>query len=199
MIYYLSKYICLFFLFLFFHFRVSGSSFIPKSGPCLIVSNHSSYLDPVVIGCASPRRVYFVAKEELFRHPLTNFFLHQLGAFSLKRDEADKSAVRAIFSLLKQGKVVCLFPEGTRNSGQVREFRPGSVKLLIRAKVPVVVAGISGTYYSMPRGKNFPRPFPVQVNYAPPLEMADPEPEELAGRIRGKMEELTNVRTTEND
>ncbi|MEN3185917.1 MAG: lysophospholipid acyltransferase family protein [Atribacterota bacterium] len=166
MVYFLSKYLALFLLKLFFRFRVKGQFSIPKEGPCVIVSNHSSYLDPIVIGCAAPRRVYFVAKEELFRNPLARFFLYQLGAFPLRRKEVDQVAVKRIFTLLRQGKVVCLFPEGTRNDGVIREFKPGVIKLLLKAKVPLVVAGIRGTYESFPRGARFPRPFPIQVAFS---------------------------------
>ncbi len=166
MIYFLSKYLALFLLKLLFHFRVAGRASIPREGPCIIISNHSSYLDPIVIGCASPRRVYFVAKEELFRHPVARFFLHQLGAFPLRRQETDQTAVKKIFALLKRGKVVCLFPEGTRNDGVLREFKSGVIKLLLRARVPIVIAGIRGTYESLPRGAKYPRLFPIRVVFS---------------------------------
>lgn len=185
MIYFLSKYLALFLLKLFFHFRVKGQFSIPKGGPCIIVSNHSSYLDPIVIGCAAPRRVYFVAKEELFRNPLARFFLHQLGAFPLRRKEVDQVAVKRIFTLLRQGKAVCLFPEGTRNDGVIREFKPGVIKLLLKIKVPLVVAGIRGTHESFPRGAKFPRPFPIRVAFS--RLVLSPTVEELELDIRKEM------------
>lgn len=192
MIYFLSKYIALFLLKLFFRFRVSGQFLIPKKGPCIIVANHSSYLDPIVIGCASPRRVHFVAKEELFRNPVARFFLYQLGAFPLRRKEADQAAIRKIFSLLREGKVVCLFPEGTRNDGTLRDFKPGVMKLLWKAKVPVVIAGIRGTYESLPRGAKFLRVFPIRVAFSyftfPPSYTV----EKLESEIRKEMEVLLN-------
>ncbi len=190
MIYYISKYLGLFLLHLFCHFRVSGRSHFPKSSPCLIVSNHASYLDPIVIGCACPRRVYFVAKEELFKNSIARFFLSQLGAFPLSRGEADRKAVKKIFSLLKENKVVCLFPEGTRNQGKIGDFRSGAIKLLMKAKVDVVVAGVTGTFESYPRGAKFPKPHPIRVHFSEPITQNDLTQSEWEERLKRKMEEL---------
>jgi len=189
MIYFLSKYLALFLLKLFFHFRVRGQIAIPRRGPCLILSNHSSYLDPIVIGCASPRRIYFVAKEELFRNPVARFFLHQLGAFPLRRKEVDQAAVKRIFTLFREGKVVCLFPEGTRNDGVLKEFKSGVIKLLLKARVPVVIAGIRGTHESLPRGVKFPRFFPIRVTFSS-WAFPSSEVEEAELSIRREMEVL---------
>ncbi|HPT64120.1 MAG TPA: lysophospholipid acyltransferase family protein [Candidatus Atribacteria bacterium] len=190
MIYYICKYLAIFLLKVFFSFRVKGVNHIPRQGPCILVANHSSNLDPIVLGCASSRRVHFVAKEELFRNPLASFFLRRLGAFPLHRGEGDKEAVKRIFSLLKEGKVVGLFPEGTRNQGELGTFQRGALKLLLRAEVPVVVAGIRGTYESLPRGKKIPRPFPIQVTFSPPFEVKGWSVEEVEKKIREEMEAL---------
>ena len=190
MIYYISKYLGLFLLYLFCRFRVSGRKNFPKSTPCLIVSNHASYLDPIVIGCACPRRVYFVAKEELFQNPVAKFFLNQLGAFPLRRGEADRSAVKKIFALIKENKVVCLFPEGTRNQGEVGDFRSGAIKLLMKAKADVVVAGVTGTFESYPRGARFPKPHPIQVHFSEPLPQNGLNQSEWEERLKRKMEDF---------
>ncbi len=188
MIYYICKYLALFLLKVFCAFRVEGKKNVPPHGPCFIVANHSSNLDPVVVGCASPRRVYFVAKEELFRNPLASFFLHQLGAFPLRRGEVDKEAVRTIFELVKKGRVVCFFPEGTRNDGSLSAFRRGALKLLLKARVPVVVASIRGTYESFSKYRRFPRPFPIRVVFSPPLLPENLPMEILEEEIRKRME-----------
>lgn len=192
MIYFFSKYIALFLLKFFFHFRVNGQSSVPKEGPCIIVANHSSYLDPIVIGCAFPRRVYFVAKEELFRNPVARFFLYQLGAFPLRRREADQTAIRKIFSLLSEGKVVCLFPEGTRNDGVLGDFKPGVVKLIWKTKVPVVIAGIRGTYESLPRSAKFLRFSPIRVAFSYFVFPPSYTVEKLGSEIHKRMEVLLN-------
>jgi len=195
MIYYISKYLAIFLLKIFCSFRVTGVKHIPSQGPCILVANHSSNLDPIVLGCASFRRVYFVAKEELFRNPLASFFLRRLGAFPLRRGEGDKEAVKRIFSLLREGKVVGLFPEGTRNRGELGDFQRGALKLLLHAGVPVVVAGIKGTYESLPRDKKIPRPFPIRVSFSSPFEVKGWSVEEVEKKIREEMEALLS----END
>ncbi len=193
MIYYLSKYIALFLLYTFFRFRVRGREFVPRNGPCFIVSNHSSYLDPIVVGCASPRRVYFVAKEELFSNPVARFFLKQLGAFPLRRGEADREAVKTILALLRKNKAVCLFPEGTRNQGTVQELRSGAVKLLMKSKVPIVVAGLRGTYESYPQGSKRIHIHPISVSFSVPLEELPQNLEESKMTLMEKMEALSSA------
>ncbi|MCS7242376.1 lysophospholipid acyltransferase family protein [Candidatus Caldatribacterium sp.] len=188
MIYYLCKYLALFLLKVFCFFQVRGREYFPRRGPCFLISNHSSYLDPVVLGCAAPRRVYFVAKEELFRNPVVAFLLRQLGAFPLRRGEIDKEAVRTIFRLLREGKVVCFFPEGTRNDGTIKPFRKGALKLLLKSNVPVVVASIRGTYESFPRCRKFPRPFPIKVVFSSPFIPNSCSLEVLEDEIRRRME-----------
>jgi len=190
MVYYLSKYIGLFLLYVFFRFRVNGRQYFPKYSPCLIVSNHASYLDPIVIGCACPRRVYFVAKEELFQRPVARFFLNQLGAFPLRRNEADRSAVKKIYSLLKEKKVVCLFPEGTRDQGEIGDFRSGAIKLLMKSGAEVVVAGITGTHQSYPRGAKFPKPYPIRVSFSRPIPQSNLTQSEWEEILKRQMEEI---------
>ncbi|MEN3203448.1 MAG: lysophospholipid acyltransferase family protein, partial [Atribacterota bacterium] len=146
------------------------------------------YLDPIVLGCAAPRRVYFVAKEELFRNPVASFFLRQLGAFPLRRGEVDKEAVRTILQLVREGKVVCFFPEGTRNDGAIKPFRRGALKLLVRGNVPVIVASVKGTYESFSRHRKFPRPFPIKVVFSPPFMPGDFTLEALENEVRRRME-----------
>lgn len=192
MIYYLSKWIALFFLKIFFRFRVEGRENFPAQGPCIVVSNHASYLDPIVIGCAAPRRIYFMAKEELFRNPLSAFFLKQLGAFPLRREEGDRQAIKRIFSLLREENVVGLFPEGTRNEGKVRDFRPGAIKLLLKAQVPVIVGRIDGTFDSLPRGRKIPRLVPISVFFSPPLVDFSTPLEVFEAKIKEKMEDAAS-------
>ena len=120
--------------------------------------------------------------------------MQRLGAFPLHRGAVDNGAVQRIFSLLGEGKVVGLFPEGTRGEGKVGDFQRGALKLLLRAQVPVVVAGIRGTYESLPRGKKIPRPFPIQVSFSSPVEVKGWNIEEVEKKIREEMEALLSER-----
>ena len=124
---------------------VTGMERVPASGPLIIVANHQSNIDPPLIGAIFPRRVWFLAKEGIFRNPVSNWFLRSWGAFPLRRGETDARAFRWIMGKLSQGEVVMLFPEGTRNPGAMGEAHPGISQLALKMNVPLVPIGITGT------------------------------------------------------
>ena len=108
----------------FFHlyFRLSriGREHVPESGPVIFAANHRSFLDPFVIATIARRPMYYVAKEELFRHRLTAWFLNSLGAFPVRRGQGDADMLETAKAILARGDAVLMFPEGTR-------IRPGSL------------------------------------------------------------------------
>ncbi|GAB4457596.1 MAG: hypothetical protein OHK0029_17670 [Armatimonadaceae bacterium] len=125
---------------------VQGEENVPASGPVLLVSNHVSYLDPCSIGVASPRRVVFMAKAELFEHPVLSFLLRGVDSFPVRRGEADRNAFRTTLTMLEEGRVICIFPEGTRSSdGNLTEAEPGAALFAIRTGCPVVPVYVSGS------------------------------------------------------
>jgi len=93
-----------------FRLQAKGIEHIPKKGGFILASNHVSYLDPIVLGAISPRKLNFMAKEELFCHPLISWFLSRVGAFPVKRDSADLSALKYALRRLREGKALILFP-----------------------------------------------------------------------------------------
>jgi len=103
-----------------------GKEHVAKSGPVILAPNRVSYLDPVIVGVATSRRVHFMARKELFRNPLVGWFLHALQAFPVTRERIDPSTLKRTLSLLAAGQVVLMFPEGTRGDGRtVRPAKPG--------------------------------------------------------------------------
>ncbi|MGO0122433.1 lysophospholipid acyltransferase family protein [Desulfothermobacter acidiphilus] len=128
-------------------FQVEGRENFPRTGPVIIVANHQSYLDPVALGCALPRRVYYMAKEELFRIPGFGLLLKCLGAFPVKREELDRRALRTALNLLARGQVLGLFPEGTRGqeAGRLLPLQPGAALLALQSGAPVVPVALTGT------------------------------------------------------
>ncbi|GAV22304.1 lysophospholipid acyltransferase family protein [Carboxydothermus pertinax] len=129
------------FMLVFKGMRVEGLENVPKTGPYIVIANHESYLDPVAVGCALPHQVYFMAKKELFAVPLLGFIIKKLGAFPVKRDEVDLTAVKTALRHLKDGKVVGIFPEGTRLK-TLGEFHEGAASLALKAAVPVLPVGL---------------------------------------------------------
>jgi 1-acyl-sn-glycerol-3-phosphate acyltransferase len=129
-----------------FGFRVTGRERVPRTGPVIIASNHISYGDPPVVGSAVPREVYFLAKEELFANPAFGWLISRYNAIALKRSVGDIGAVRRAVDLLKQGRAVLMFPEGTRSlSGKLLKPKPGVGLIACLAAAPVVPAYVTGT------------------------------------------------------
>lgn len=127
-------------------FSVQGAESFPKEGPVLCVSNHTSYLDPVAIGDVCPRRVLFMAKAELFENKLLNHLLRGVDSFPVKRGEADLTAVKSALGYLKAGRVVCIFPEGTRQDSEEELGPPeaGAATFAIKTGCPVVPVFVRG-------------------------------------------------------
>ncbi|MGB9678585.1 MAG: lysophospholipid acyltransferase family protein [Thermoanaerobacteraceae bacterium] len=148
MFYYFAKYIVLAIIKIIFRIKVEGIQNIPEKGPIIICPNHISLLDPPVIGALINRRVYFMAKAELYKNPILGFLLKKgLGAFPVKRGTADFSAIKTALSYLKKGQAVGIFPEGTRSkNGKLKDAEAGVSLLAIKSRALVIPIGISGKY-----------------------------------------------------
>jgi 1-acyl-sn-glycerol-3-phosphate acyltransferase len=151
-----------------FGFRVSGRELIPRSGAVIIASNHISYCDPPVVGSGVPREVYFLAKEELFRNRAFGWLIRQYNAIALRRSVGDVGAVRRAVELLKQGKAVLMFPEGTRSlSGRLLKPKPGVGMIASLTSAPVVPAYVTGSNHL---GAAFLRKTTMAVRFGRPIE-----------------------------
>lgn len=132
-------------LVVFKRWEVFGKDNLPLDGGVIITSNHSSYWDPIIVGSACSREVNFMAKEELFNIPVLGFLIKRLNAFPVKRNEADRTAIRKALVILKNKEVVGIFPEGARNEGELLEPHLGVGLLALKAKVPVLPVAIYGS------------------------------------------------------
>jgi len=153
-------------------FRVEGqgTEHIPAEGAVLIVANHSSVLDPPIVGGMCPRQLTFLAKAELFRVPVFGWLIRRLGAQPLRREGADPSALRMARRVLAEGKALLVFPEGTRGEeGVLREAKAGAALLAVQSGAAVVPAYVHGTGRAWPRGRRLPRPVKVRVTFGAPL------------------------------
>ena len=155
---------------LLFGLRGRGTEHVPSTGPVLLVANHASVLDPPLVGGASPRRLSFLAKAELFRIPLFGGLIRRLGARPLRREGPDAGALRTALRVLRDGGALLVFPEGTRGEdGVFGPAKPGAGMLAILGQAPVVPVYISGSGRAWPRGRKFPRRASVTVTFGPPL------------------------------
>ncbi|MBL7189130.1 MAG: 1-acyl-sn-glycerol-3-phosphate acyltransferase [Phycisphaerae bacterium] len=164
--FWLARWLCRLFCLLFFRMRTYGRENIPRKGPFVLISNHQSYLDPVLCACPIKRRVSFLARESLFTHWLFGRMITSVGTIPLKLGEADISAMRKVIDVLKQGRGACLFPEGTRSiDGKITPFKPGFGLLCRRGKAAVVPVVIDGAFESWPRHKKLFSPGSIVVCY----------------------------------
>src|SRR5918911_3400719 len=126
----------------FFHlyFRMSriGREHVPQEGPVIFAANHRSFLDPLVIAMLARRPIYFVAKRELFRHPVVAWLLSSLGAFPIRRGTGDADMLETAKAILARGDAVVMFPEGTRvRPGALGRPRRGVGRLALETGAPV--------------------------------------------------------------
>ena len=126
--------------------RVEGLGNVPATGAFLMVSNHLNLVDPPVLGALIPRRITFMAKEELFRAPIVGWVVRWYGAFPVRRGQPDRQALRRASEVLQRGGVVGMFPEGTRSkTGKMKEAHSGAALVAMLADVPVLPVAITGT------------------------------------------------------
>ena len=128
---------------LLYRVHIAGIENIPESGGCIIASNHTSLMDPVILGVVEKRQIHFMAKAELFKIPLLNSIIRALGAFPVHRAEGDVTAIKHTIETIAEGKLLCIFPQGTRCGGvPVREtadkLKSGIGLIAMRAESPVV-------------------------------------------------------------
>ncbi len=157
---------------LWFRVRISGAEQIPSEGAAIIAPNHKSFMDAFFIGLATPRRVRYMAKAELFKGPLAWLFA-RLGAFPVRRGEADADAVETARVLLGQGELVVVFSEGTRVDEPDALGSPhhGAGRLALETGAPIVPAAITGTHrlWAGP----IPKPRRVQVAFRARVEVGN--------------------------
>ncbi len=156
-------------------FRAQGTEHIPPSGGVILASNHQSYLDPIVVGCASPRvPVHFMARESLFRSRILAFYFRHTHTFGVRRGGADREAWGHFESLVRSGETVSFFPEGTRSvDGRLGRAHPGSGMLIHRcAGATVIPTRIRGTYRVLNRDRGLVGLGPVSIAFGPPVDLS---------------------------
>jgi 1-acyl-sn-glycerol-3-phosphate acyltransferase len=153
-----------------FRLSVAGAELVPRDGALLLASNHSSLLDPPLIGCMLSRQLDYMAKAELFRIPGLGWLIRRLNAHPVDRSGSDSAALRLALRLLGDGRAVVVFPEGTRGAeGRLGPAHAGAGMLAALSGAPVLPVYIQGTGRALPRGAVVPRPVRVTVRYGAPL------------------------------
>lgn len=171
-------------LLLYFRVTVRGRRNMPARGGFLLAANHFSFADPVILGSMLPRRLWFVMAEDQFEKPLLKSFSRLMDVIPVQAGAAFRlGPIRKCLSVLKEGRVVAIFPEGRRSQGTLLPPMPGVGVLASRARVPVVPVAIVGTREAYPPGRLFPRPGKVTLLVGEPqAHLASASPDEVARR-----------------
>lgn len=147
MLYTIVRGVAKFLLLFIFRIEINGLENIPKEGNYLVCSNHASNWDPILVAISFPRQVFWMAKRQLFNNKFLNSFFKGLGAFPVDREGSDISAIKNALRILKQGKLLGMFPEGTRTTGYSKEYvKPGVAMLAVKSKSLVIPVRIEGNY-----------------------------------------------------
>jgi len=172
-----------------YRMEVIGRENFPKEGGVLLCTNHIHNFDPPIVGITAPRPIHFMAKEELFSVPALGKLLPHINAFPVKRGMSDREALRKGLAILKEGKVLGLFPEGTRSkTGELGKGLAGAGFFALRTDAQVVPCAIIGPYKAFSR---------LKVVYGKPIDMNElrqkkVSAEEATEIIMGEIRDLIN-------
>jgi 1-acyl-sn-glycerol-3-phosphate acyltransferase len=186
------QYVCATLSAVLWRWRATGQCNVPKAGGVLLVCNHASFLDVFFLGIPLRRPLNYVARSTLFL-PILGWLIRSVGGFPIQREGVGASGIKETMRRLKGGGIVALFPEGTRSKdGRLGALKPGIAALVERVGVPVVPAGMAGTFEFWPRTRMIPVPHPIRIHYGAailPAELAGLDSREITGLIRERMQE----------
>jgi 1-acyl-sn-glycerol-3-phosphate acyltransferase len=145
-------------------FRVIGAERLNVAGPALVACNHVSFLDPPFVGQAFEEAIHYFARKTLFDHPIAGWVLRRWQAIPIDRDKPDAASLKQTIRLLRDGKKVLIFPEGTRSTtGDLQSAEAGVGLFIAKSQAPVLPVRIFGTYECFPRGSWFIKPAQITL------------------------------------
>jgi 1-acyl-sn-glycerol-3-phosphate acyltransferase len=164
---FLMRFICWLLIHTFYRLDKQGLENIPEEGPAVLVCNHVSFVDPLVILAASPRPIRFVMDHRIFKTPIVSFVFRTGKAIPIAPAKEDErllnAAYEAVAEALAQGELVGIFPEGRiTDTGEMYPFRTGVQRIVERTPVPVVplaLKGLWGSFFSRRDGPAMTKPF----------------------------------------
>src|SRR3984893_5996405 len=141
-----------------------------QTGPVILAMNHQSYLDPPLAGNAADRPIYFLAKRSLLDVPVLGWLLPKLNVIPVEQEGIDRSALKAVIRVLKQGQGGLMFPEGSRtNNATLQPPLPGLGLIIAKTLAPVVPMRIFGAHEALPRNGRRLRLAPITIVVGEPI------------------------------
>jgi 1-acyl-sn-glycerol-3-phosphate acyltransferase len=145
-----------------FSLRTQGYQHVPAEGAALLIANHQSFMDPVLVGLAARRHLHYLARKTLFRHWGLAWLMRSLNGVPVDQEGFAREGLKTMLEQLHAGHAVVVFPEGERTAdGSMKPFRPGIHLLIKRLAMPIVPVGIAGAFNAWPRQRAFPLPAPL--------------------------------------
>jgi 1-acyl-sn-glycerol-3-phosphate acyltransferase len=155
---------------LWFRPRVAGRENVPETGPVILAPVHRSFADFGFTAFCTDRKLFFMAKDSLWKNRWLGRLLLYVGAFPVHRESADREALQRAEEVLARGQCLVLFPEGTRREGPaIEDLMEGAAFLSARTGAPIVPIGIGGSDLSMPKGSAIPKPYTIAIVVGPAL------------------------------
>lgn len=156
--------------------RVEGDEHVPRDGPFIMASNHTSLADPPILGGSVGHRngriIHFMAKREIRDWPIIGWLADKSGVFFVRRGEGDRAAQRLALELLAEGRPIAVFPEGTRSrDGRLGSAKAGVAVLALRSGAPVLPVAIAGTHRIFPGRSRVPHRSPITVRIGRPFTL----------------------------
>jgi 1-acyl-sn-glycerol-3-phosphate acyltransferase len=174
---------------LLFDLQVFNIENVPKTGGALLVANHQSYLDPVLVSVRLRRPVSFLAKSELFENRYVGWLITALHAFPVRQGHGDVGAVRETIRRLEEGRILNMYPEGTRTEdGEIAPLQKGIALILRKITVPVIPVAIDGSFQAWPYNRKLFRSGRIRVLYGKPMYFKDMK----AGEIMATLQRTLN-------
>ena len=178
-------------------YRARGMERLPAAGGGLLLANHSSFIDPLLVGLPLRRPVSFLARKTLFSVPVIGWILRHTYVMPLSRDTGGAAGIRETLRRLEEGFLVGIFPEGTRSrDGTLGPFKPGFAALVRRTELPIYPVGIAGAQRAFGRGSLFLKPHRVCVVFGEPFPKETIEELRQRGR-EGELVEAVRTRIAE--
>jgi len=174
LIYFICKNACRIAAKILFRYETIGVGRTPSQGPFLLMSNHVSNADPILLGVTCPRNVRYMAKAELFRAPLLGRVMPHLRAFPIERGKGERKALKDAIKVVRGGDPLLIFPEGSRSPDG--SLRPGSrlvAMVAAQANAPCLPAYIEGSYEAWPKRHVLPRFGKVHIWYGEPFPLPE--------------------------